>query len=952
MAMVAVINFFGATPASAVLCANAGVPGCGTFLGTEVQAQGQALAGAIFNVSGLTLGVDIFQIGAEVTSGNPNNGTVSIMLDPNTQKMGTWSSPTQPICMIAVKAGPLTAFYQYTPSVTAGRWSTENNPVGQGNNTADLSNLRFFRCAPVQQNDGFIVVRKISENAVGNFDFQTTGGLNPANFSLQTTQVGTAVSQTFTINNPNGSVFTITETGQGGANLTNLQCVVTGNNGSTGVPNGNLATITLNGGDTVTCTYTNTFQNTTGELTITKVVNGQDQTFTFTGAGNNLPALLQNFMLSNGQSTAQQTLDAGTYVFTEAAFNGYTLDDITCTGDTDAGSTIDVPNRNVSIDLDAGESINCTFVNRENALANGTLAIRKVVIGVDQSFTFTGTGNNLPANFQNFQLANGQSTAVTTTPAGQYLISEAVAAGYTLDSIQCIGDADGGNAPDVANQQITVDLDPGEDMVCTFTNRQNAVPQFSSVTIRKISINGIGTFGFQSGQFGNFNLTTTSVNVAVETVFANLQPGAFDFTEIVPAGWNLTNVNCAIAGVGNSTFNIGGSITTIQLAANDAVSCTYTNSQAYDPPVEDVVDLFLNRRLDNLIGHGPDRSRILRRLDPHQPVSLKDVRPMKLTGKMDSRVTELNFSTSLSQIRRAAISAQQNKVEAAVPIDAASFADLALPVVPTHDLAQRWDFWAEGHVSSYEDRAGGIGRDGNFKILYLGVDYALTARALVGALVQVDRTDEDIVNTPNLSGDTEGTGWMVGPYVGFRLTDHIYLDARAAWGRSDNSITVIDPIVGSRSGSFDTERWLVTSELTGNWHRGGWRFTPHVRFAYGEETSDTFQTTLGQTIGATSAQAGQLLFGPEFGYQFVTQRGLAIEPHLSIQGIWNFGSGETRLSNGTLIGDEDVRAKAEGGIILRTAAGYSLRVAGSYDGIGDDDLEAYGGEIWFNVPLN
>lgn len=941
-----------ATPASAVLCANAGTPGCGTFLGTEVQAQGQALAGAIFNVSGLTLGVDIFQVGVEVTTGSPNNGTVSIVLDPNTQKMGTWSSPTQPICMIAVKAGPLTAFYQYTPPVTSGRWSTENNPVGQGNNTADLSNLRFFRCAPVQQNDGIIVVRKISENAVGTFDFQTTGGLNPANFQLQTTQVGTAVSQTFTVNNPNGAVFTVSETGQGGATLSNLQCVVTGNNGSTGVPNGNLATITLNGGDTVTCTYTNTFQNMTGELSITKVVNGQDQTFTFTGAGNNLPAALQNFMLSNGQSTATTTLTAGQYVFTEAAFAGYTLDSITCTGDTDAGSIIDLQNRNVSIDLDAGESINCTFTNRDNALNNGTLAIRKVVIGVDQTFTFTGTGNNLPAVFANFGLANGQSTPVTVTPAGQYVISEAAFAGYTLDSILCTGDADNGNAPDVANQQITIDLDPGEDIVCTFTNRQNAVPQFSSITIQKISINGIGSFGFQSGQFGNFTLTTTAVSVAVQQVFGNLQPGQFDVTEIVPAGWNLTSVNCAVVGLGNSTFNIAAATTTIQLAANDAVTCTYTNSQIADPPMEDVVDLFLNRRINNLLSHGPDRARILRRLDPQQPGSLKDTKPLKFSGRHDGHATEFHFSTSLSQMRRAAIAKRENKANSLTAADGVSFADLNLPMAMGDTLEQRWDFWIEGHISSYDDSAGGINRDGHFKILYLGVDYALTARVLVGALVQLDRTDEDIENTANLTGESEGDGWMVGPYVGFRLTDHIYLDARAAWGRSDNSITIIDPVVGVRTGEFDTERWLVSGEITGNWNRGGWRFTPHAKFAYGEETSDEFQSSLGQSINGRTAEAGQLEFGPEIAYQFVTQRGLAVEPHLSFQGIWSFGSGETRLSNGLLIGDEDLRAKAEGGILLRTMNGYSMRIAGSYDGIGADDFEAYGGEIWFNVPLN
>jgi hypothetical protein len=129
---------------------------------------------------------------------------------------------------------------------------------------------------------------------------------------------------------------------------------------------------------------------------------------------------------------------------------------------------------------------------------------------------------------------------------------------------------------------------------------------------------------------------------------------------------------------------------------------------------------------------------------------------------------------------------------------------------PYSDLQQGFDVWVEGQFARYDDSSGGFNRDGDFSVLYFGADYTVTPDILVGALFQVDFTDEDI-NSSTVRGQADGTGWMAGPYIGLKLTDYLFFDARAAWGTSSNDIWVQDALAGRRSGDFDTDRWLATA---------------------------------------------------------------------------------------------------------------------------------------------
>ncbi|MBI5019088.1 hypothetical protein HZB58_02350, partial [Candidatus Gottesmanbacteria bacterium] len=98
-------------------------------------------------------------------------------------------------------------------------------------------------------------------------------------------------------------------------------------------------------GGNSTCLITNTQK---GHIVVRKVTSGADDTFTFTTGGTGY----NGFSLSHGQSNDQEVIP-GSYTVSETALSGWSSDGGSC----DNGET---PN---SLDVEAGETVTCTFTN-------------------------------------------------------------------------------------------------------------------------------------------------------------------------------------------------------------------------------------------------------------------------------------------------------------------------------------------------------------------------------------------------------------------------------------------------------------------------------------------------------------------------------------------------------------------------------------------------------------
>jgi outer membrane autotransporter protein len=636
------------------------------------------------------------------------------------------------------------------------------------------------------------------------------------------------------------------------------------------------------------------------------------------------------------------------------------------------------------------------FACRANVAGNtGTIVVVKNTTGGDDTFTYN---SDIPTGSPSFTITTTGGTGSRTfaaIPTGTYSLSEVVPAGWTFNDLQCTG---GGANTTTNGANATIGLDAGETVTCTYSNTR----QTGSITVNKVALGGNGNF--------SFNLTGPNTNQNFQLMnggqqsFPNLPTGQFSITETsLPAGWTLQNASC-----GQGTKS--GNTITVTLDPNETITCTFTNFKEKDDRMEEVTKAFIYRRVDNLLTHDPDRGRLLRRLEGQQAdPSLKDAGPFKLssepgvfqpplgslgidrfrfgsgvsqfgfgqpeigqleigqsdwemyqrgdTGRLSAFsalgvstnfATDFRFAASLSDLQAKAQAAEDQKVQHRLQDAGLGYYDQPYSR-PRNALRPGLDIWAEGHLSFYEDGTGGLSRDGRFGIVYLGADVPLSKSVLFGALVQFDWTEEKL-DDPALSGKVQGNGWMAGPYIGVKLAPSLLFDARVAWGTSQNDITLTDALAGTRTGSFDTTRWLATATLTGNYQQGPWRLSPQAGLAYGNEKNDAFTNSLGQVVSGNDVSIGRFTVGSEVGYRIVLRDGTLMEPHIGLTGIWNFHSDDLVI-NGVLVTPNRTRAKLEGGVILRSPSGPSVRAAVSYDGIGDGDLTAVTGKLWVNVPF-
>ncbi len=348
-----------------------------------------------------------------------------------------------------------------------------------------------------------------------------------------------------------------------------------------------------------------------------------------------------------------------------------------------------------------------------------------------------------------------------------------------------------------------------------------------------------------------------------------------------------------------------------------------------------IISNFMGRRADQITANDPD---LVNRLNGGN--SGGNGGPVGFTADGTLQNNQMSFSTSLRQIIGSSEAARAKRREELGQMMSLGQQSIAGATI---DNGSSFDLWVQGKWSHVEQDTS----QSDVGLLYMGADYRMSPALLFGLMGQIDWTDEEDT-IQNLSAN--GRGWMIGPYVAARLHQNLLFDGRAAWGQSDNKVSPF----GTYKDSFDTDRWLVRGQLTGDFKVDHWQFSPHVRVIYFEEEQKAYRDSLGVFIPGQTISLGRLTFGPKVSTSFKTADGSVMSPHLSITGIWDFDKAETvDIATGLAAGsDDDLRTRVDAGVAVRMLNGWSLNGEGFYDGIGADDLEAYGGSVTLVVPLN
>jgi hypothetical protein len=197
----------------------------------------------------------------------------------------------------------------------------------------------------------------------------------------------------------------------------------------------------------------------------------------------------------------------------------------------------------------------------------GSITIVKNTVGGNGTFSFTGA--------QSFSIVtNGgtgsNATAFASVTPGTYNVTETVPVGWNLTGLTCSN----GSTVNVGTATANVVVAANEAVTCTFTDTLLPLPPGqASITIVKNTVGGNGNFGFTGAR--SFSILTTGGTGSNATAFASVAPGTYNVTETVPAGWNLTGLTCS----NGSTVNVGSATANVTVAANEAVTCTFTNAR-------------------------------------------------------------------------------------------------------------------------------------------------------------------------------------------------------------------------------------------------------------------------------------------------------------------------------------------------------------------------------------
>lgn len=345
------------------------------------------------------------------------------------------------------------------------------------------------------------------------------------NFSL--VDDGTSTNTKLFSNITNFQNYTVTENTPAGWSFDRIVCSVTSPNGGSQNVNGATATIGLEEGENVTCTYTNTLQS--GTLTVQKTtVPAADPTiFTINATGSG--TITGGGAGSISDSTDEvYTVEPGTYSVTETVPTGWSKTGDTCQG----------------VVVTAGGTSTCTITNTKL----GKIIVEKQTIpdGSQQSFTFT------PGYGSNFNLTDGQTNTSVFLSPGTHSVSETVPDGWTQTSATC---SDGSPVNAIA-------LVAGETVTCTFNNTQKGRIVVDKITnpsgsqqIFSFTASGVGYSGF-------------SLKDADPANSQEVLPGSYTVLETPVSGWDS-----------NGVCDKGETPDNLDVEPGETVTCTFTNTQ-------------------------------------------------------------------------------------------------------------------------------------------------------------------------------------------------------------------------------------------------------------------------------------------------------------------------------------------------------------------------------------
>ena len=277
----------------------------------------------------------------------------------------------------------------------------------------------------------------------------------------------------------------------------------------------------------------------------------------------------------------------------------------------------------------------------------------------------------------------------------------------------------------------------------------------------------------------------------------------------------------------------------------------------------------------------------------------------------------------------------------------------AVPLTEGRDLVSEsaWNGWVDLHHIDSADRRNGLDVDSATGGFTVGADRMFGPDFVAGLSLSLERGHSD-----SFDGDltTRTQGYLVGPYVAYRLSDHWAVDAGVALGRyrNDSKLDVL-------SGSYDASRYTLAFNANGQYEAGPALVRPRFS-AYFARTRGADHVLQGMVEGAavtlcmpqTRSDYGMVEGSAELTQVFMVSDGKhVVAPYARLALRYEF----VRANDGEFTGGDLSTAQAEpwGGSLrvgLRTLASRSTMIEAEavYLSLGQPGLDVWEARLDFS----
>jgi uncharacterized repeat protein (TIGR01451 family) len=465
------------------------------------------------------------------------------------------SNPT-----VGETAGTGTSLTHYESSISCDNGASSSNagPLSLGTLSAGAK----VTCTITNSRRPQVTVTKslVPANDSGKFNLQVNG-------TTQAADVGNG-GTTGAVDVAVGSNPTVGETAGTGTTLSNYESSISCNNGASSSNAGPLSLGTLNAGDQVSCTITNSRKpevrvlkhlvpsNDSGKFNLQ--INGTTQA-TDVGDGGDTGFVA---VATGSNPTVGETAGTGTslsdYESSISCSNGKTA---TGTGPLSLGT------------VHAGDQVTCTITNSRKPQVKVTKNLVPSTDGGKFNLQVNGTTKAT-------DVGNGGTTGFVNVAVGSNpTVGEIAGSGTSLadyeSSISCSNGASGSDSGPLS----VGTLNAGDQVTCTITNSRK--PQVK-VTKNLVPSNDTGKFDLLI----NGSAEATGVGDGGTTGFVDVAVGSNPTVgENAGTGTSLTDYDSAISCDNGKTASNAGPLSLGTLNAGDQVSCTITNTLKAAPTV-------------------------------------------------------------------------------------------------------------------------------------------------------------------------------------------------------------------------------------------------------------------------------------------------------------------------------------------------------------------------------